>query len=201
MPRLPPTAIGGHPTSLPPRHATDGCGPAEGGDHSDGEALLTRRTIALATTLVAVAIAATAVILTLAPNAQAGQRTQLARAEAQISALRAELTAERRRHRRDVTRLRRTTRSVPSVNHALTLAAAAYGVPVSRLRRVATCESTLNPKATNGRYVGLFQFGTPLWKTTPYRHFSRTDPYAAAAAAAWAFKRGMARHWPLCGRR
>lgn len=87
------------------------------------------------------------------------------------------------------------------VDHALAVAAATYGVPEAKLRRVATCESTLNPKARNGRYVGLFQFGLPLWRATPYGRFPRTDPYAAALAAAWAFKRGMARHWPVCGRK
>jgi soluble lytic murein transglycosylase-like protein len=138
---------------------------------------------------------------TLAPGANAGDRSQAARAEARIGALRSQLEIERRRHRQDVIRLRRTPHAPPSVDHALRLAAAAYGVPAAKLRRVAQCESTLNPKATNGRYVGLFQFGTPLWKATPYGRFSRADPYAAAAAAAWALKRGMARHWPLCGRR
>ncbi len=138
--------------------------------------------------------------VTLTPDAHAGERTQLVRAEAQISALRAQLITERRRHHRALMGLRRTSRSVTDVNHALALAAATYGVPATKLRRVATCESTLDPKATNGRYVGLFQFGTPLWNTTPYRRFSRTDPYAATSAAAWAFKRGMARHWPVCGR-
>ena len=87
------------------------------------------------------------------------------------------------------------------VNHALSVASAAYGVPLAKLRRVATCESTLNPRATNGQYAGLFQFGAPLWNATPYGRFPRTDPYAASLAAAWAFKRGMSRHWPICGRR
>ena len=201
MPRLPSTAIGGRSNLTPPRHSIERMWPREGGGHSDRETPLTRRTITLATMLVAVAFTATALFFTRTPDADAGQRTRLARAEAQISALRAQLIAERRRHPTDLTQRRRTSRSVPSVNHALALAAATYGVPVAKLRRVATCESTLNPKATNGRYVGLFQFGTPLWNATPYGRFSRTDPYAAAAAAAWAFKRGMARHWPLCGRR
>lgn len=150
---------------------------------------------------VAVAAAVTALLFALVPDAQAGERTQLARANAQITALRSELATERLRHRQAVTQLRRTSRSVNRVDHALNIAAATYGVSASRLRRVATCESTLNPNAKNGRYLGLFQFGTPLWRATPYRSFSRTDPYAAAAAAAWAFKRGMARHWPICGRR
>jgi hypothetical protein len=68
-------------------------------------------------------------------------------------------------------------------------------VSESRLQSVARCESTLNPYATNGQYVGLFQFGAPLWNQTPYRNFSRTDPYAASQAAAWAFARGWASHW------
>ena len=148
-----------------------------------------------------VAACAAAMFIALAPDAQATSHTKLARAEAQLASLRAQLTAERRLHRTNVTRPRRTARPARSVSHALTIAAATYGVPVARLRRVAMCESTLNPNARNGRYLGLFQFGTPLWNTTPYRRFARTDPYAAAGAAAWAFKRGMARHWPICGRR
>jgi soluble lytic murein transglycosylase-like protein len=136
----------------------------------------------------------------LAPDAEATHHTKLARAEARVSALRTQLAAERRLHRARVMQIRGTSRSARNVNHALTIAAATYGVPVTKLRRVARCESTLDPNARNGRYLGLFQFGTPLWSTTPYRRFSRTDPYAAAAAAAWAFKRGMARHWPVCGR-
>lgn len=92
-------------------------------------------------------------------------------------------------------------RKADPVAHALRIAAATYGVPEDKLRRVARCESTLNPKARNGQYVGLFQFGSYLWGKTPYARFSRTDPHAAALAAAWAFKRGMARNWPVCGRR
>lgn len=73
-------------------------------------------------------------------------------------------------------------------------------MPLARLRAVATCESTLNPRATNGPYVGLFQFGSPLWGSTAYSRMSRTDPYAAALAAAKIFSEGGARHWPVCGR-
>lgn len=185
-----------------PRRRTAGPahGPA-GEDHSDGEALLTRRTITLGTTLALIAACAAAIFVAFAPDAQATGHTKLARAEAQVTSLRAQLAAERRLHRKNVTQLRRTPRPARSVSHALTIAAATYGVPVAKLRRVAMCESTLNPSARNGRYLGLFQFGTPLWNTTPYRRFPRTDPYAAAGAAAWAFARGMARHWPVCGRR
>jgi len=87
------------------------------------------------------------------------------------------------------------------VQHALSLAAATFGVPQDKLRRVATCESTLDPQAGSGRYIGLFQFGSTLWNRTPYGGFDRTDPYASALAAAWAFSRGMRSHWPVCGYR
>lgn len=178
-----------------------------GEENSDEEILLKRTTITLATTFIVAAIAAALLFSTITPDADARDRTELAKAQNQISALRAQLAAERKAHRQTLTRSRRAARAVrpagakPGVDHALKLAAATHGVSATKLRRVAICESTLNPDATNGQYVGLFQFGTPLWNTTPYRRFSRTDPYAAAAAAAWAFKRGMASHWPLCGKR
>jgi len=109
--------------------------------------------------------------------------------------------AERAKSRRLAASYRRSMRRGGTVQHAIQVAAATYGVPASRLRGVAHCESRFTTTATNGRYVGLFQFGTTLWNTTPYRSFSRTDPYASALAASWAFDRGMSGHWPVCGRR
>lgn len=84
---------------------------------------------------------------------------------------------------------------------AVRLAAIAYGLPEERMLRIARCESTLIPTAASGPYLGLFQFGTPLWNATPYARWSRDDPQAAALAASWAFARGMDSHWPVCGRR
>lgn len=119
-------------------------------------------------------------------------RAQLRRERAihagQVRAVRAELRAARRTWR-------------PTVDHAIALAAATYQVDRGKLRRVALCESTLNPTARNGRYLGLYQFGLPLWNGTPYRWWPRTDPYAAALAAATIIARGGAHHWPECGRR
>jgi len=164
-----------------------------------GRFLLTRKVIATG----ALALITGAGVTTLFTSPSRGADTHeadVARAEASTAALRAQLAAERRDHRKAVARAR-DIRIAPSVEHALTIAAAAYGVPKAKLRAVAMCESTLNPKATNGRYAGLFQFGTPLWNATPYGRFSRTDPYAASLAAAWAFSKGMASHWPVCGRR
>jgi soluble lytic murein transglycosylase-like protein len=114
------------------------------------------------------------------------------------------MTKAKLRHR-DRLRAARTAARVAaleesSVAHALRLAAASYGVDEARLRSVATCESGLRPHAKGGIYLGLFQFGSALWSTTPYRAFERTDPYASALAASWAFSRGMSSHWPVCGR-
>lgn len=153
--------------------------------------------------LVLAAGAATSTLLISTSDAADTTRIELERAQTRVGRLRAQLVSERRAHRAALARLHHSGlhRGPGSVDHALSVAASTYGVPLARLRRVATCESTLNPIATNGRYAGLFQFGIPLWRTTPYAKFSRTDPYAASLAAAWAFKRGMHRHWPICGRR
>lgn len=115
--------------------------------------------------------------------------------------LRSQLRAERRRAARTEAVLRRRLHGSPTVRHALRVASATYGVSTARLTRVALCESTLDPGAGNGPYLGLFQFGSRLWAATPYRDFPRTDPYAAALAASWAFSRGMSAHWPVCGSR
>ena len=174
-----------------------------GGRHSDGEVPLNRRFTTTIAAACALAAGAGAVALaTPGPSRATYSPTELTRARAQVVQLRSQLRRERRAHRAAIARLRRGRVGYPTaVDHALSVAAATYGVPLRRLRRVATCESTLNPRATNGRYVGLFQFGLPLWSATPYGRFPRTDPYAASLAAAWAFKRGMSRHWPICGRR
>ena len=143
-------------------------------------------------------------MLTLTPPRSDGADTTeatVAELRGESAKLRRQLSAERVAHRRAIQTARRAVPQRAEVNRALAIAAATYHVSVGKLRRVATCESTLNPTAKNGRYAGLFQFGIPLWRTTPYRQMSRTDPYAASLAAAWAFKRGMLRHWPICGRR
>lgn len=102
---------------------------------------------------------------------------------------------ERAKRRAAVTRALRTGGSSGSVDHAIRVAAATYGVSASHLRSVAYCESRFNPAASNGQYQGIFQFGPTLWSSTPVRSFSRNDPYAAALGAAWAFSRGMQSHW------
>lgn len=139
------------------------------------------------------------------------EETEIARLDAVNGQLRAQLRAERleanrrlagylTRHSDELERVRGSLRATTSVDHAIGLAAAAYGQSAVRLRQVAFCESRLSRTAQNGQYQGIFQFGLPLWTRTPYGTFERTDPYASALAAGWAFSRGMASHWPICGR-
>lgn len=104
-------------------------------------------------------------------------------------ALRAQLRRERAIHAGELRRLRTELRAArrtwrPTVDHAIALAAAAYGVSRTDMRRVAHCESTMNPHARNGRYIGLFQTGPAFWQHTPFAAFDRIDPYANALAAA-----------------
>ena len=156
--------------------------------------------------------AATATGIALAQDTPAAPPADPATLQSQNDQLRQQLRAERRTHARSLRKARKSRlalvrryshqlRSSPNVRNALKVAAATYGVPESRLTRIATCESTLVPSAQHGPYVDLFQFGTPLWNATPYREFSRSDPYASALAASWAFSKGMDRHWPVCSRR
>lgn len=156
--------------------------------------------------LAAVALATTTASLvpTLAFSSEAdpGTAQEMTIEEATLAneKLRAQLKRERAAHARELRRIRGAAVARPDVQHALQLGAAAYGLPKGRLENVAFCESRFNSHAKNGQYSGLFQFGSRLWNATPYRSFDRTDPYASSFAAAWAFSRGMARHWPVCGR-
>ena len=178
--------------------------------------LLSGRTLAALVAIPALAVTGigTAFASDLVPNGETGDaptpeviaaaepNDQLTRMRAQIRRERTAHAAQLRRLSSQLVRERKSSRKAlqsarqsDSVTKAIRLAAITHGVSESRLRRVAHCESTHNPYATNGRYVGLFQFGTPLWNQTPYRNFSRTDPYAASQAAAWAFARGWSSHW------
>jgi hypothetical protein len=134
-------------------------------------------------------------------RANAALRAQLRRERDRSATV---ITSTRQRHLKRLravkTAAMRAASDRSEVAHAIRLAAASYGVDEARLRDVATCESGLRPDARGGIYLGLFQFGSALWSKTPYRAFERSDPYAAALAASWAFSKGMSSHWPVCGR-
>lgn len=185
------------------------------GDDPDGEAPLTARKIVLRAGI-PVAALASLTLLTGAgladgsADSSAKEKAALEQRAHEAGKLRAQIRRERAVHARQlaatvrrerakrraaVRRVLRSSGATGNVDHAIEVAAATYGVSEARLRSVARCESGFNPGASNGQYLGLFQFGTPLWSTTPVARFSRTDPYAAALGAAWAFSRGMSGHW------
>lgn len=93
--------------------------------------------------------------------------------------------------RADARRIRQVLAHDPTVEEALTIAAVAYGVPLSEMRSAARCESTFNPAARNGRYRGLFQFG-PIFEASPFGHagLSVWSPFASAMAAAYIVRHG-----------
>jgi len=84
-----------------------------------------------------------------------------------------------------------------SVSEIIYAAAAEHGVDGAYLVSIASCESGLNPSATNpAGYYGLFQFSESTWGA--YGYGSIFDPVAQARAAASMIAAGMASHWPNC---
>ena len=81
---------------------------------------------------------------------------------------------------------------------AINLSCAAYG-HCAELWRKAKCETggTFDPRAINpgSGAAGLFQFLSGTWQTTPFRMFSRFDPYASALAAGWMHSVGRGGEW------
>lgn len=65
------------------------------------------------------------------------------------------------------------------------------------MRRVARCESRMNPYARNpSGATGLFQFMPSTWRSTPYGRYSITSAKYQALAAAWMLARaGRSREW------
>jgi len=64
------------------------------------------------------------------------------------------------------------------------------------LRRRAWCESTMNPLASNGTHIGLFQFLPSTYATTPYAgRGSIWSPKWNSLAAAWMQRVGRGNEW------
>jgi soluble lytic murein transglycosylase-like protein len=75
-------------------------------------------------------------------------------------------------------------------------AAIHWRVSESMLRRKAHCESRFNPGAYNpSGAIGLFQFMSSTWRTTPYRRHSPWSAKWSALAAAWMHRVGRGREW------
>lgn len=75
-----------------------------------------------------------------------------------------------------------------------------------RLKRIAVCESGLNPNARFLDYGGLFQFATSSWISTranmnlPTDPNLRFNPEEAIRTAAFKIATGGIRAWPNCGK-
>lgn len=74
------------------------------------------------------------------------------------------------------------------------------------LKKIAICESGLNPRASNGIYGGLYQFSTSAWISTRIRMNNdpnpdlRFNPEEAIKTAAFKIAVSGVSSWPLCGR-
>lgn len=103
-------------------------------------------------------------------------------------ALAKQLKKERTAHAIDRRRLVRVIRTRTQVPEAIRLAAFTYGVDPNRMRRIAFCESRLDPGAYNPSGAsGLMQFMPGTWASNKYGKaaFSVWNPLASALGAAY----------------
>jgi len=96
------------------------------------------------------------------------------------------------------------TATSQQINGFIDRFSAQYGVDPNKLRHTAICESGFNPGATNGSYVGLFQFAPVTWQK--YRNLMgedaditlRANAEEAVQTAAYVYSIGAAGIWPHC---
>ncbi|MFH0863742.1 MAG: transglycosylase SLT domain-containing protein [Candidatus Gottesmanbacteria bacterium] len=80
----------------------------------------------------------------------------------------------------------------------------AYNIDEEQLKRIAKCESSLNPNAQTKDYAGLFQFSQSLWKQTRtlmgenQDQNLRLDPEEAIKTAAFMVSQNQLGIWPNC---
>lgn len=81
----------------------------------------------------------------------------------------------------------------------IVVAAREYGLPETRMLRIAKCESTFNPLADGGGYVGVFQFSVRTWlwasAAAGFEGYDRRDAIANIWTAAWLAKNDGFQHW------
>ena len=81
-----------------------------------------------------------------------------------------------------------------------------YHVNKSLLEKIASCESSDNPNATNGDYTGMFQFATSSWISVRSTMGLDTNPDLRRNAeesirtAAYMISQGRASAWPTCSK-
>ena len=96
------------------------------------------------------------------------------------------------------------TYSSQQINELINRFASQYGVSPDILRHIALCESGFNPLASNGDYVGLYQFDPTTWKNIRTKMGEDTDSALRANAeeavqtAAYNLHINNAGIWPNC---
>jgi len=81
-----------------------------------------------------------------------------------------------------------------------------YAVDRQLLKRIAICESGLNPNAKFGDYAGIFQFSNSAWQTARRtmnmdpNPVLRFNPEEAIKTAAFKLATGGRNSWPNCGK-
>lgn len=79
-----------------------------------------------------------------------------------------------------------------------------YGIDPNILRHIAICESGFNSSATNGPYIGLFQFGSTTWQNLRLEIGENHHPdlrYSAEESiktASYALSKNKSKLWPNC---
>lgn len=97
-----------------------------------------------------------------------------------------------------------TPASSQEINGFIDRFAGQYGVDPNVIRYMALCESGFNSSATQGKYIGLFQFDATSWKNIRKQMGEPTDPYLRYSAeesvqtACYAISKGKGRMWPNC---
>ncbi len=94
--------------------------------------------------------------------------------------------------------------SKDQLNHWIKHYSSLYSVSEELLKKIAVCESKLNPKAQNGPYAGIYQFSSNTWKSTRGTMNLDSDPNlrfnAEEAIKTAAFKISISGPgaWPNC---
>lgn len=79
-----------------------------------------------------------------------------------------------------------------------------HSIDKAHLKRIAYCESKLNPQAGNGPYQGLYQFSEITWRAYRTRMRLNPDPKlrhnaeSSINTAAYMLANGAANAWPNC---
>lgn len=79
-----------------------------------------------------------------------------------------------------------------------------YGVDKEQMKRIAQCESGFNNEASNGNYVGMFQYATSSWSSQRIRMGAdpnpdlRRNPEEAIRTAAYHIANSGTSAWPNC---